>query len=76
TASSPHFLKGMNMKLTIAMVLFLGFANVLLETGQQTGLRWVSQLGLGLLGISIVLLLTDMFVSVVASFKKNEAHGA
>lgn len=64
------------MKLSIAMVLFLGIAIGLLETGQQTGLRWVSQLGFAFLGISILLLMTDMVVSVVASFRTNESHGA
>ncbi len=62
------------MKMTIATVLFLGFAIGLLETGLQTGLHWVSQLGFGFLCISTVLLLTDMFFSVVASFKTNESH--
>lgn len=62
------------MKLTIAMVLFLVFAICLLEAGLQTGLHWVSQLGFGFLCISIVLLFTDMFVSVVESFKTNESH--
>ena len=64
------------MKLTIAMVLFLGIAIGLLETGQQTGFHWVSQLGFGFLSIATVLLLTDIFVSVFASFKTDESHGA
>ncbi|OKS58572.1 hypothetical protein [Pseudomonas syringae] len=64
------------MKLTIAMVLFLGIAIGLLETGQQTGFHWVSQLGFGFLSIATVLLLTDIFVSAIASFKTDESHGA
>ncbi|SOS30006.1 putative membrane protein (plasmid) [Pseudomonas cerasi] len=64
------------MKLTIAMMLFLGIAIALLETGQQTGFHWVSQLGFGFLSIAAVLLLTDIFVSVVASFKTDESYGA
>lgn len=64
------------MKLTTAMVLIMGIAIGLLETGLQTGFHWVSQLGFGFLSIATVLLLTDMFVSVVASFKTDESHGA
>nr|ARO44798.1 hypothetical protein [Pseudomonas syringae pv. actinidiae] len=64
------------MKLTIAVVLFLAVAVGLLETGLQTGLHWVSQAGFGFLSISTVLLLADIFVSVISSFRTADSHGA
>lgn len=64
------------MKLTIAMVLFTGAAIGLLEAGLQTSFHWVSHFGFGLLSVATVLLLTDMYVSVVVSFKMDESHGA
>lgn len=64
------------MKLTMAMVLFLAVAIGLLEAGLQTGFHWVSQMGFGFLSVATVLLLTDIFVSVVSSFRTVESHGA
>lgn len=62
------------MKLTIAMVLFLVFAICLLETGLQTGLHWVSQLGFGFCAYRrCCCLLTCLFLSL-ESFKTNESH--